>query len=389
MKLFLIIVVFSVGQLFCQDKDRNSGPISANVFESVQERILKQTALSYSSSFKQKVPGRDDSLLAVDGQVWLVPDPADTIFGYRFHLKGSDEQGEFDYYYDGQNCYEIRHPQKQVLVFDPYQFPNDQHNPAKARVALLPVVSLLTDTDIKKSLLEGNPDQAMIDSGGIWKLEFRYPKDENGQITTRYLSVREKDSQIVADETHTVWGAIQFSAKRAIKDVLTNDPEIRNHVNISSSFSDYTTRYVPETVIDSTDDGFTGKTAPAFSYPSFGGKEIRLSDYRGKYVLLDFWESWCGICILAIPDMKRLHDQFGSKGLALIGIVTENKKEVDKIIRANELNHPTLFADESVLKEYDVRGRPLYVLIDPAGKIVKRFYGNHRRLTAVLESKLK
>ena len=87
--------------------------------------------------------------------------------------------------------------------------------------------------------------------------------------------------------------------------------------------------------------------------------------------------------------MLKLYDRFTSKGLVILGITTENKKEVTQIIDKNKITYPTLMGDERVLKNYNVNARPTYVFIDPEGHIIHYFYGLHKDLTSLLESTLK
>jgi thiol-disulfide isomerase/thioredoxin len=109
-----------------------------------------------------------------------------------------------------------------------------------------------------------------------------------------------------------------------------------------------------------------------------------LSASRGKYVLLDFWETWCGWCIEAFPHLKALDSLYGN--LQILGIATENKTGVKRLAEDNHLPYPTLLGDAEVLRRYLVEGRPTYVLIDPQGKIIAYAPGDLDKIKAVLKA---
>ena len=113
-------------------------------------------------------------------------------------------------------------------------------------------------------------------------------------------------------------------------------------------------------------------TAPDFVLPSEKGEKISLKNFRGKYVLLDFWASWCGPCRGEIPNLKKAWDNYHRKGLEIISI-TLDKKEQDwrKALAEEQMPWTQLNGREGkVADQYNVRGIPHILLIDPKGKIV-------------------
>ena len=70
-----------------------------------------------------------------------------------------------------------------------------------------------------------------------------------------------------------------------------------------------------------------GSEAPDFKLKTMEGKTLSLSQYRGKYCVLDFWASWCGDCRRDMPEMKRIYDQFSKQGVQFVGISFDTRKE--------------------------------------------------------------
>ncbi len=117
-----------------------------------------------------------------------------------------------------------------------------------------------------------------------------------------------------------------------------------------------------------------GSEAYDFTLKSIDGKEITLSDYRGKYVFLDFWASWCGPCRMEMPNMQELYKTY-KKDLVIIGISLDKDeakwKEAVKEFDMKWLQccDPLEFHGE-VAPRYKVAGIPRTVLVDPEGKVV-------------------
>ena len=125
-----------------------------------------------------------------------------------------------------------------------------------------------------------------------------------------------------------------------------------------------------------------GQAAPDFDLQTLDGKNTKLSDFRGKAVLLNFWATWCGPCKIEMPWFVELQKQYGPQGLQIVGVAMDDSstEDIAKFVKEMDVNYPILLGKESVGQSYGGVGvLPTTFFINRDGKFVAREFGLQSR----------
>lgn len=114
-----------------------------------------------------------------------------------------------------------------------------------------------------------------------------------------------------------------------------------------------------------------GQPAPNLTLPGVKG-DIRLDDYKGKLVYLDFWASWCGPCKQSFPWMNEMQSKYGAKGLVVLAVNLDAKREdADKFLAQTPAGFTVAFDPKGeTAKRYAIKGMPSSALIDGEGRLI-------------------
>jgi thiol-disulfide isomerase/thioredoxin len=111
--------------------------------------------------------------------------------------------------------------------------------------------------------------------------------------------------------------------------------------------------------------------APTFTAIDTQGKTISLSNYYGKYVILDFWASWCSPCIEEMPALKRIRDSYPADKLQIISITYDkDTMAFSRAVRKYKMNWIQIIGDEDLIKKYGDQAVPMVFLLDDTGKVI-------------------
>ena len=122
---------------------------------------------------------------------------------------------------------------------------------------------------------------------------------------------------------------------------------------------------------------FNNTASPSFEYENHAGGKAKLEDFKGKYVYIDVWATWCGPCRAEIPSLKMVEEKYHGKNIAFLSISVDTDKDHEKwetFVTEKQLGGVQLFADKNwtsdFIKYFEINSIPRFLLIDPTGKVV-------------------
>jgi thiol-disulfide isomerase/thioredoxin len=130
-----------------------------------------------------------------------------------------------------------------------------------------------------------------------------------------------------------------------------------------------------------------GKVAPALTLADLNGNKVSLTNYKGRPLVVDFWATWCGPCKVEIPWFEKLHEQYASQGLEILGVSTDDldrddpakmftqKRDIADFASKMHMNYPVLLGEDAVEDKWGIDAMPTTFFIDRNGKIVASTIG--------------
>lgn len=271
----------------------------------------------------------------------------------------AQERNAIDYYAQGLL--------QDYLTYHPYVTKNDDYEPSET---------------LKKQLVETSYNNVA---------DFFYSQDYNRQLFIGVM--RDAGKRTENDTTLTQWGAemevlAQLKNDTIRENLLGSFAEMRLAL-MKEGRKDYYDKYMKISTNGNKQAKVTelfesllrlepGNPSPKFvDYENYKGGANSLDDFKGKYVYIDVWATWCGPCKAEIPFLKEIEEDFQDKNIEFVSISVDMRPDHQKwrdMIVEKEMGGVQLFANDAFnskfITDYQIRGIPQFILLDPEGRIV-------------------
>ena len=224
--------------------------------------------------------------------------------------------------------------------------------------------------DLKAKLDAKNFDQSIVYSGIGAK--------ENNYLAQYTLADAKVDYETLLNSEETVFNKAVSEKKKADISMLEKDKLDPNFTslqkkNIENSLEGLTQYYKKALETKK----LNNTPAPSFDYINYAGGKSTLEDFKGKYVYIDVWATWCGPCRAEIPFLKAKEEKYHDKNIVFLSSSIDTQKDFEKwkkFVGEKELKGVQLFADNDwkseFVKAYNIDGIPRFILVDPKGMTV-------------------
>lgn len=296
----------------------------------------------------------------LSGTVNISVAPADRIFG--FHFFAVPEAGKAASIYDGHYSFFIDHEKKEFTKYSHPELLDAITGFPGGQLVWKDLVRLDTSTATRFTVRE---------DAQFYYLNIQLPD------ITRY-DVTKRSKELTISKTNFLPVAMRQHQETLgkVQDLYYQNARMQlNEAGIAYDFSEerYPAGYQEaEKAPNKKLLALQGKPLPAFQLVKFDGSPLLSEDLKGKLVLLDFWEVWCGPCVASLPRIKELHEKYKGAGLEVIGIIhqTDHLKTARLIEVKFRPGFTMAAGNEKTRNDFSLQAVPLYILVNRKGEIV-------------------
>lgn len=353
MKRNLILLMLTVvSSLSGQDrKDITS------VLKSYIEKSNNLTQIEYNIK-RMDLFANDTSVINTEGYALIKRSREDNLFGFIFYGDRFDVNEQN--IYDGKNEFRIDRNMKTYNLSRPgWGFLG---SPGGQMI----VMEILFPDTIYKSV------KLSADTGDTYLLEYEFEDDTTYSIVNKTKSIEISKINFLPQKVTLSYETL---GKKAVHQAIITNVKINSNVTKSiDQIKDNLTGYkLLEEKIEPV-LSLINSEAPLFKLPELFNPGDSLELPKGKIILLDFWEVWCGPCKESLPKIEKIFNRF-SDSIIVIGITKDDNESSKKFINQKNLTFINLIGNNNIIKTYGVIGYPKYFIIDKKGIVRKEYLG--------------
>ncbi len=398
MKKTTVYLIFAISLLFlhlsCSQKKKS--PLEELI--EIGHAMSKHSAIKYSYEINSETSYSGQNPTQ-KGIIYFKKNDADTIIGMKYKSITQFTGQNIEIIYDGNYLYTLMKTDS-IATKRPLNYFSDGHCTTYPELELsyCAINLFLTDPNIKNEIDSLVSIDTLINNEPCTKYSFI--ANEKFLSTHKNYSKHNKKVVLIVNRSNLL--PVFYSEERSFKSGNLNITDFSEVKFSKYSFDDnYPTSFFELEGIPSyynwTKFGYLNQTlpintlAPKWTLPNITGDSISLSDYKGKYLLLDFWFISCGACIQSIPMLNELQNKFNNIQLSVLGInCLSNDVEKIKSYCANlNMNYPNVWNGDSISEAYGINAAPIFYLISPDGHIVYTQFGHDKKMIEKVESIIK
>jgi peroxiredoxin len=349
--------------------------------------IADISIINYDVKYIRKSEMSDDTS-TFTSNCTLMRDTSDILLGFKAHMVGKG----WEQVYTGDEAYNLSHEDKLVHVYDPVR---DGIKSLTGHVIRYMIVdrlikgfdvSALTNAPavVSRNLQEESPEFYVVSRTRPSRQESGFDGDTLKFWINKTTFLPEKVMYITTND-----GNSQYEIT-VISNIVVNSSKYATHFREVTFPKDYKIEYYQPPLLSEFKMLEKGSPAPDFNLMNMQGEKVKLSDFRGKVVVLDFWYLSCYPCLQAMPHLNALYQAYASKGLVVLGINSKDnpirKEKINTYLSRKEIMYPTLLASEATDNAFLVKAYPTIYVIGADGKVLASHIGFNDSMISKLEA---